>query len=271
MVASGANGFASVKWDPTGTDCKFATHNLAHDFHPTYATSSEPTRVPGAAHSYNIAFSDEIGHFEYCNSVTKEFTPCTSVTGSDKKAGLDDLDCVDPGFPAAFGLLHIGGCIDADEDFDGVPYRKNVWPGTLTDPVQDALLHAEPVIFTSPLLTDATGRVSNFSRVAFETDLPRVEFGTTPPASGTCRTLRIRIRDRAASIRPRARPSIRSTARGWIAPVAGGRRVDRSSPGRWTISAVAQRRSLAPSWRISIPPRMVFHNSSSRTFTRHCR
>src|SRR5262249_17367663 len=51
MVASGANGFASVKWDPTGTDCDFRTHNLAHDFHPAYATSSEHTRVPGAAHS----------------------------------------------------------------------------------------------------------------------------------------------------------------------------------------------------------------------------
>jgi len=61
MVASRANGFASVKWDPNGTDCDFATHNLAHDFHPAYATSSEHTRVPGAAHSYNIAFSDEIG------------------------------------------------------------------------------------------------------------------------------------------------------------------------------------------------------------------
>jgi hypothetical protein len=33
-------------------------------FHPMYATSSEHTRVPGAAHSYNVAFSDEIGHFE---------------------------------------------------------------------------------------------------------------------------------------------------------------------------------------------------------------
>ena len=84
---------------PNGTDCDFATHNLAHDFHPAYATSSEHTRVPGAAHSYNIAFSDEIGHFEYCSSVAQEFGACTSVTGNDKhSAGLDDLQCVDPGF-----------------------------------------------------------------------------------------------------------------------------------------------------------------------------
>ena len=181
MVASGANGFASVKWDPNGTNCDFATHNLAHNFHPAYATSSEHTRVPGAAHSYNIAFSDEIGHFEYCSSVDKEFGACTSVTGSDKKAGLDDLVCVDPGFPAAFGLIHLGGCLDSDTDFDGVQYRNNTWPGAFTDPVQDALFHAQPVIFSSPLLTDSNGNLANFSRVAFETDLPRVEFGTTPP------------------------------------------------------------------------------------------
>jgi hypothetical protein len=183
MVASAANGFASVKWDPNGTDCAFATHNLAHDFHPAYATSSEHTRVPGAAHSYNIAFSDEIGHFEYCNSVDQEFGACTSVTGNDKKAGLDDGafgGCIDPGFAAAFGLLHIGGCFDGDADFDGVPYRNNTWPGSFKSPAQDALFHAEPVAFSSPLLTDSAGHLRNFNRIAFEVDLPRIEFGTTP-------------------------------------------------------------------------------------------
>jgi len=180
MVASATNGFASVRWDPDGTDCKFETHNLPHDFHPAYATSSEHTRVPGAAHSYNIAFSDEIGHFEYCSSVDQEFGACTSVTGSDKKAALDDFVCVDPGFPAAFGLLHIGGCLDSDTDFDGVPYRNNTWPGSFKNPVQDALFHSEPAVFSSPLLKDATGHLVNFSRVAFETDLPRIEFATTP-------------------------------------------------------------------------------------------
>jgi hypothetical protein len=179
MVASGANAFASVLWDPNGTNCDFRTHNLPHDFHPAYATSSEHTRVPGAAHTYSIAFSDEIGHFEYCSSVAQEHGACTSLKGDDKKPGLDDLSCVDPGFAAAFGFVHIGGCMDTDADFDGVPYR-NVWPGTFSNPFQDALFHAEPVIFSSPLLTDANGVLRNFDRVAFETDLPRVEFGTTP-------------------------------------------------------------------------------------------
>jgi hypothetical protein len=181
MVASGANGFASVKWDPNGKDCNFATHNLPHDFHPAYATSSEHTRVPGAAHSYNIAFSDEIGHFEYCSSVAQEFGACTSDTGADKKPGPDDLDCIDPGFPTSLGLLRIGGCIDSDVDFDGVPYRKHVWPGTFADPILDELFHAQPVIFSSPLFINPRGHAENFNRVAFETDLPRIESATTPP------------------------------------------------------------------------------------------
>ena len=183
MVASGANGFASVLWDPNGTDCDFATHNLAHNFHPAYATSSEHTRVPGAAHSYNIAFSDEVGHFEYCSTVAQEGGACTSLTGNDKRPPLaaDDVGCFDAGFAAAFGLLHLGGCTGSDVEFDGVPYRNDTWPGSFKNPAQDALFHAQPVIFSSPLLTDSSGHLANFNRVAFETDLPRVEGFTTPP------------------------------------------------------------------------------------------
>ena len=183
MVASGANGFASVLWDPNGNNCDFASHNLAHDFHPTYATSSEHTRVPGAAHTYNIAYSDEIGHFEYCNSVDQEGGNCTSEPASDPSppAGLDDSFCFDPAFAAQFGLVAIGGCIDGDADFDGVPYRNNVWPGSFRNPLVDALFHAQPVVFSSPLFTDRGGHRQNYSRVAFETDMPRIEFGTNPP------------------------------------------------------------------------------------------
>jgi hypothetical protein len=184
MVASGANGFASVLWDPNGNNCDFATHNLAHDFHPTYATSSEHTRVPGAAHTYNIAFSDEIGHFEYCSSVMFEFGPCTSQPADDPAGNPDDLVCVDPALPPLFGvgLLPIGGCyLDPDADFDGVPYRNNVWPGSFKNRFLDALFHAQPVIFSSPLFTDRKGHKENFSRVAFETDMPRIENATNPP------------------------------------------------------------------------------------------
>jgi hypothetical protein len=179
MVASAANGFASVKWDPNGKDCNPATHNMHHDFHPAYATSSERTRVPGAAHSYNIAFSDEIGHFEYCSKVAEEFGPCLSP---NDKFG-DDVECVDAAFPASFGLVPIGGCDFniPDVNFDGVPYRNNTWPGSFSNRHLDELFHSQPVIFSSPLFQDREGHKQNFSRVAFETDMPRIESNTNPP------------------------------------------------------------------------------------------
>src|SRR5262249_3745376 len=62
MTASAANGFGQVQYDPTGTSCV----NIPYDFHPMYSTSSPKTRVIWAAHSYNVAFTSEIGHFENC-------------------------------------------------------------------------------------------------------------------------------------------------------------------------------------------------------------
>jgi hypothetical protein len=180
MVASAANGFAEILFDPNGSDCDFATHNLPYDFHPMYATSSEHTRVPWTAHSYNIAFSDEIGHFEYCSTVDQEGGNCTSTAANDPP-GIDDAFCFDGDFAASFGLIPIGGCIDADVDFDGVPYRKNTWPGSFANPILDSLAHARPVIFSSPLFLDNRGYKENFSRVAFEANLPRIETNTNPP------------------------------------------------------------------------------------------
>lgn len=180
MVASADNGFAQILFDPHGTTCDFATHNLPYDFHPMYATSSEHTRVPWAAHSYNIAFSDEIGHFEYCSTVAFEGGPCTSDSTTDPP-GLDDNSCVDASLLTSFGLIPIGGCLDADVDFDGVPYRKHTWPGTFANPFLDFLFHAQPVIFSSPLFLDGRGDKEDFSRVAFEADIPRIETNTNPP------------------------------------------------------------------------------------------
>lgn len=181
MTASAANGFGEVLFDPNGTDCDPGTHNLPTNFHPMYATSSEHTRVPWAAHSYNVAFSDEIGHFEYCNAVSSEGGSCiengvhdldTTLSGAE-----DDNFCLD----AAVSLsVQIGGCADADSDFDGVPYQL-VWPGTFTMADLDRSLHPQPVRFTSPLFLDRHGAVRNYSRVAFETNLPRIEFDTKPP------------------------------------------------------------------------------------------
>jgi hypothetical protein len=186
MTASAANGFAEILYDPNGRSCDIATHNLPYDFHPMYATSSEHTRVIWAAHSYNIAFSDEIGHFEYCNAVKREGGACTQDGVHDLDNGLpagaeDDLGCFDAAFASTKGLTPVGGCTSADFDFDGVPYQL-VWPGTLTDSTADQQLHSSPIVFTSPIFTNAsTGAQQNFERAAFESDLPRIESNTNPP------------------------------------------------------------------------------------------
>jgi hypothetical protein len=110
-----------------------------------YATSSEHTRVPWAAHTYNVAFSDEIGHFNYCDAQDGPFIPgllgaCLSspvenevdATGAHNE--VDDFLCLDPASSLIFGSLGpLGGCLDSDVDFDGVPYH-NAWAGTGPDP-----------------------------------------------------------------------------------------------------------------------------------------
>jgi len=63
MTASPDNGFAQIRYDPNGTSCDA----IPYAFHPMYSTSSEQTRVIWAAHTYNVSFSDEIGHFENCS------------------------------------------------------------------------------------------------------------------------------------------------------------------------------------------------------------
>ncbi len=185
MTASASNGFAAILYDPTGTSCDPTTHNRPYDFHPMYATSSEHTRVAWAAHSYNIAFSDEIGHFEYCNAVNQEGGMCTQDGVHDLDNGLpagaeDDFGCFDAAFENLLGLVPIGGCISTDFDFDGVPYQL-VWPGTFSNPGKDHQFHPRSVLFTSPLFTNSnTGKQQNYDRVAFEADLPRIESNTNP-------------------------------------------------------------------------------------------
>jgi hypothetical protein len=161
MKASAENSFAQVKFDPYGTSCK----SIPYDFHPMYSTSSEHTRVPWAAHSFNVAFSDEIGHFEYCSSVDANGN-CTQP-GADG----DDILC----FPASdSSRIPVGGCFGADLDFDSPPYRFD-WPGTSTDPAFDREFHPQPIQFTSPLFKSKWGKWENYDRVAFETDLPALE------------------------------------------------------------------------------------------------
>lgn len=90
------------------------------------------------------------------------------------------MACFDGNFTGANGLIAIGGCLGEDFDFDGVPYRL-VWPGTLRDVRPDRAIHPRPVEFTSPQFKDDDGRKHNYSRVAFEANLPRIESNTNPP------------------------------------------------------------------------------------------
>jgi hypothetical protein len=170
MTAGAANGFGEVQWAPTGTSCV----NIPTNFHPMYSTSSENTRVPWAAHSYNIAFSDEVGHFEYCGNVDTSNATCAGSSASDPAGpDSDEFPCQSA---AASQRIRIGGCLGTDVDFDGPEYQ-NTWPGTFSDPKLDGKFHSTPIMFTSPVFN----RGFNYDRVGFETNLPRVEGATNPP------------------------------------------------------------------------------------------
>jgi hypothetical protein len=162
MTASVANGFAQINYDPNATTCT----QSPYAFHPMYSTSSEHTRVPWAAHSYSIAFSDEIGHFEYCAQVN----PNGTCAGDPNDPGGPDGDDVNCRGPEQSLRVRIGGCFGTDNDFDGVSYQRT-WPGTDPNPFRDRLLHPRSVLFSSPTFNG--GR--NYDRVAFEADLPRIE------------------------------------------------------------------------------------------------
>jgi hypothetical protein len=176
MTASAANGFGQVNYDPTGTSCV----NQPYDFHPMYSTSSPQTRVIWAAHTYNVAYSDEIGHFENCNGpnpipatpfgLDANGNPVTCPAGNSEGFGSntsptdgDDDFC----FPGTEALrIHVNGCTDSNTGFDSFDYQP-VWPDGNT------ALHPEPIRFSSP----QTGPLDsvNYSRVAFEANLPRIE------------------------------------------------------------------------------------------------
>jgi hypothetical protein len=171
MTASTANGFGHPLFQPTASTCG----DQAAAFHPMFSTSSERTRVLWAAHSYNVAFSDEIGHFEYCKQINVGKATCASKGVTDPGGtDSDDNGCFK--LPIGGTTQTLNGCTDTDVDFDGPEYF-DTWPGTLKNATTDATLHATPIRFASPLINGTT----NYDRVAFETDLPRIEFATTPP------------------------------------------------------------------------------------------
>jgi hypothetical protein len=191
MTASPQNGFAQIKYDPTGTSCT----PIPYAFHPMYSTSSEQTRVIWAAHSYNVTFTDEIGHWSFCNGAGVPATPfgidsfgnptsCPAGNteddgepAEDPAAGGDDNFC----FPASeSSLVQLQGCTDTNTGFDGVAYHA-VWPDGNT------ALHPTPLQFTSPLT--GSDYTQQYDRAGLEADLPRIEFNTCDRRTGAGCTL----------------------------------------------------------------------------------
>jgi hypothetical protein len=182
MVASKANGFGSVVFAPNASKCTVQLHN----FHPMYSTATPATRNFNAAHTGNISFADEIGHFEYCAAVRNDaLGTCSKPLGDDTNnpdnAGPDpagdDVFCL-PG--SASTLIKIGGCLNTDGDFDSVSYKFS-WPGSISNPTADGLLNAQPIRFTSPV---SGGHAYN--TMAFESNISRsesddTEFGKNTP------------------------------------------------------------------------------------------
>jgi len=176
MTASADNGFGQVQYDPTGTSCV----NIPYNFHPMYSTSSEQTRVIWAAHTYNISFTSEIGHFENCTGpnpipatpfgVDASGNPIACPAGNSEGFGSntsptdgDDNFC----FPGTEALrIHINGCTDTNVGWDGLAYQP-VWPDG------NRMLHPQPILFSSP--RTGPGDTVDYSRVAFEANLPRIE------------------------------------------------------------------------------------------------
>jgi hypothetical protein len=161
MTASIANGFGHILFTPSSSTCQEAPYA----FHPEYSTAN-PRGNTWSAHTYDIAFSDEIGHFENCLAIDANGN-CTDP-GAQDASGLDqdDIGCV-PGSDST--VVKIDGCLFEDEDWDGQSYRLD-WPGTNPNPSVDRALHPTPLLFTSPV-----SRGWNYSTIAFETDLPRIE------------------------------------------------------------------------------------------------
>ena len=163
MTASMANGFGHILYTPHSGKC----HEAPYAFHPEYATAN-PRGNTWSVHTYNIAMSDEIGHFENCQAIDANFN-CT-IPGAQDASGLDPDDGNNFCVPGSFStLVQIDGCFSADGDWDGQAYQLD-WPGTDPNPVTDAQNHPTPVLFTSPV----TGG-QQYSSVAFETDMPRLE------------------------------------------------------------------------------------------------
>src|SRR4029079_13020653 len=86
MTASVANGFGHVLFQPHAKKCSMEPYA----FHPEYSTAN-PRGNTWSAHTYNVAFSDEIGHFENCRKLDAAFN-CVKPGDQELGRGLDEDD-----------------------------------------------------------------------------------------------------------------------------------------------------------------------------------
>jgi hypothetical protein len=220
MTASAANGFGTVDYQPDG----FACNLNPYSFHPEYSTSQPPamvtcptnvypnnaagnfskakvctdeggTRVQWAAHSYNISFSDEIGHWDWCNNVAEPGAGSSLSPGAGIGSGHcavnakegpaltkhNDADsgggCFTGEEGAAFAKyggavagsdgsgVAIPGCLAENDGFDGGSYQAGRWAPAPNAPT--------PITFSSPV-TGSGENTHPYQQMAFEADIPRI-------------------------------------------------------------------------------------------------
>jgi hypothetical protein len=203
MTASAANSFGYVDYQPNGSACT----NVPYDFHPEYSTSSPPTlttcpsgvypnvtggnaqakvctkddgtRVQWAAHSYNVSFADEIGHWDWCSSIVNGHCAINGKEGagwSTQNDGDSSNSCFTGAQGADFGPANttsgsdgpgiaVPGCLTQNDGFDGGGYQAGRWAPASTAPT--------PITFSSP--TTGTGEDAQpYQQAAFEANIPRI-------------------------------------------------------------------------------------------------
>ncbi len=244
MTASTANGFAHVNFnpDPAPPQPRNTCTSSPFAFHPMYSTSSEHTRSAWTAHTYNISFSDEVGHFELCNAVNQEGGNCIQA-GVDDPQGLDDDDT---GCFTATDFWLYSGCNQLDHVLMATSILTEL-PIRHAGPEQETrkrMRNLSPLQSASPvpsskglvegMITCGNITALHLRPILLESSLKAIRLVTSLMAA------------RAAPILQLARPSIRSSAPPSMKESAPGSSVAQPSPVPPIISAVLLPLNLVP-------------------------
>jgi hypothetical protein len=151
MIASAANGFQSLNLHTCAP--------TAFSYHPEFATAKFGNFMPWTTDQVNVNIAVETGHFE----------------ASPGDHDPDDTNC--------FTHALVPGCLGADLDFDGQPYRRT-WPDGTSR-------HPTPVTIGSTL-NNGAGPVSGhsghyifpYSSMQLETNVGGAEQTCKPNGSG---------------------------------------------------------------------------------------